>query len=424
MPDQIGATVWTLAGLLLASTAALALYLHVHRRHQTVRASSPLFCHLMHAGCACLYTATGLSTAPASRTVCAATYVTGYVGFSLTTSALFSKTLRLALIFRNGATLQIVRIRDRDVLRYMVGMGALPMSVLAVWMAVDAPTATATTTFDGAYRYTMCRSRDSTWHFVMFAIEGVMLALGFGVTHQVRNAPYLFNESRWIAISIYNILAWAVVVAPLTMSSFLARPDVVIVLDAAALLLATAATQLLIFAPKVARVRSDAAQTNVATTGIGSAPNAVLHYRSKPPARYQPQPPQQPPEICASVHSEVRRDSTTGASSVWTPSAATGASSVAHIDVAVGTPASPMHHHGTHEPVAAPSPVSATPHLNTRPPTSSLTGAPDRRPFAPEYQSGGAGDDMLRRPKNGAWVTSNMVVATPRPHFRIEAQCL
>ena len=87
--------------------------------------------------------------------------------------------------------------------------------------------------------------------FIFVGYSALILLLGGFVTIISRNIPSQFNESKLIAISIYNLVFLAAVIIPVFLVLQHYNPFIAWILRTLAIIYAFSATMLLQFVPKI-----------------------------------------------------------------------------------------------------------------------------------------------------------------------------
>lgn len=98
----------------------------------------------------------------------------------------------------------------------------IELIICIVWMAVDQPKPAFIAHTDVTH-FMVCESTNDKVQLALTAVSlvfnGILLSLTTVLSYLVRNIPFVeYNESRWIAISVYNIVAVAALFLPLIYS--------------------------------------------------------------------------------------------------------------------------------------------------------------------------------------------------------------
>jgi len=178
-------------------------------------------------------------------------------------AALTAKNIRIWRIFRSPLKRQ--KISDKQVLAVWLLMVIPAIFILFLWTLISTPTATLEER-DGHEHY-VCQTGGFTGPpggIVFFAIfvAYVVLLLIFGaiVSFLTRKVPSMFNESRLIAISIYNLVILAGIIIPVYFVLQYFNPFVAWIIRTLAILYGFSATLVLMFVPKVWGVYRDGFQ--------------------------------------------------------------------------------------------------------------------------------------------------------------------
>ncbi|KAJ3316968.1 hypothetical protein HDU76_001436, partial [Blyttiomyces sp. JEL0837] len=112
------------------------------------------------------------------------------------------------------------------------------------------------------------------YNYVCLAAMVITLAFGVMLTYSVRNTPSAFNESKWIAMALYNWVVIGIVLNAIT--NFVLRdPDVIFVMEALNAIITQTGVAGFLFIPKMLEIRSghgnDTASTFQSTTTSNSS---------------------------------------------------------------------------------------------------------------------------------------------------------
>ena len=225
-------------------------------RRKRIRASSPPFLILICLSCAVGFASTYAWYGKPHPVACG--FQPWLLGLSVVSliSALSSKTWRLWRLFSINAKRSLV-ISDLYLL-LLYSLLVLPaLVILIVWTIVSTPTAKLEEHSDGNDHY-VCTTGGFTgtpggliFFFILVGYEAVVLLFAAFLSIVTRNVPSFFNESKLIAISIYNLGLLAAVVIPVFMVLQEFNPFAAWIIRTVAILYAFAATLFLQFVPKL-----------------------------------------------------------------------------------------------------------------------------------------------------------------------------
>lgn len=178
------------------------------------------------------------------------------IGFSLTFSALFTKTYRINQIMRSAAKFKRIKLTPFDVMKPMIALLFLNIVVLTVWTAADplqreVIVVSRDPFFRNLETYSVCSSDHSSIFVAMLGVINLG-SLGFSVVqaYQARNISTELSESTYIFRAMCLILY----------GSFLGIPIVIIARDNAEayyfvvtglIFVICSSVLLLIFMPKI-----------------------------------------------------------------------------------------------------------------------------------------------------------------------------
>merc|ERR1711862_681821 len=132
-------------------------------------------------------------------------------------AALCAKNIRIILIFKNP--LKRTTISDQMVLLLWLIMVIPAVFILFLWTLISTPT-TILEKVDGQQHY-VCDTGGFTgppggyiFFGIFVAYTLIILLIGAVIAFFTRKIPSLFNESKLITISIYNLVLLAVIIIP------------------------------------------------------------------------------------------------------------------------------------------------------------------------------------------------------------------
>merc|ERR1712063_34932 len=169
-------------------------------------------------------------------------------------SALCAKTWRIYRIFNKRFSRTV--ISDKLLVLFYIIMVIPAIIILILWTAISTPTASMEER-DGEEHY-VCNTGGVTgepgglvFFFILVGYEAVVLLFGAFLSVMTRKVPTFFNESKLIAISIYNLGFLAVVVIPVFLILQQFNPFAAWIIRTSAILYAFTATLFIQFIPKV-----------------------------------------------------------------------------------------------------------------------------------------------------------------------------
>ncbi|KJE94845.1 hypothetical protein CAOG_05416 [Capsaspora owczarzaki ATCC 30864] len=200
-------TMFTLAGLIVLICLIMGLMTWHFRRIRIIQSASPTYLLLILFGAvmSMLWIFLDYSDDP-STAQCTARVWMRHLGFSIMFSALFLKTYRIARVFKATVT-KSSPLNDRRLFYHFLQMNAVVILILIIWTVVNPPHAEQL--ISGNESYLVCNI--NWWDNAMYILEVVALGGLAVVCFSVRKAPSAFNESKFIALSVYNWLVVAVI---------------------------------------------------------------------------------------------------------------------------------------------------------------------------------------------------------------------
>ena len=208
----------TLAALGYATTLVAMALIYFRRQQTAVKVASPVFIWLSLMGLLCLYTALLLLVQPVTATSCSGLNWSYNLGFTLTLAPLLVKAWRVHRIF-NRRKMRVVKISNSQLLLVVGALLTMETGLLIAWQAVApmSPSTISQQESNVQHLYTQCAYTGSSIGFFAAAglSKGLMLVMGVLLAFNTRDVAQQFNESKSIAIAIYNIVIVLALIAPI-----------------------------------------------------------------------------------------------------------------------------------------------------------------------------------------------------------------
>ncbi|XP_033640526.1 gamma-aminobutyric acid type B receptor subunit 1-like isoform X2 [Asterias rubens] len=265
----IGMTALAIVGVVLAA-GFLRFNIH-YRNRRYIKMSSPKMNNLILVGGMLMYLSivfNGLDTSRVSHqayiwTCKANTWCMG-IGFSMAFGAMFSKTWRVHKIFTSKAVMKTM-IKDYQLYVMVTVLVLFILTVLILWEIVDPLQVVITKgikqpTYDQDVVvipvHVTCQSIWQVyWIGTLVGIEGLLLIFGAFLAWETRNVTVpALNDSKYIGISVYNIVILSFIIVPVTF--ILDEVNARFVIMSTFVFFATTLTLCLVFVPKL-RVRNE-----------------------------------------------------------------------------------------------------------------------------------------------------------------------
>ena len=170
-------------------------------------------------------------------------------------AALCAKNLRIWKIFKTP--LKRKKISDSVVILVWFILLIPAVFLLFLWTLISTPTATLVERGDNHLHY-VCDTGGFTgppggiiFFSIFVSYSGIVLLFGSLVSFLTRNVPSLFNESKLIAISTYNLVILGAIIIPVFFVLLEFNPFIGWIIRTLAILYAFTATLYLMFIPKV-----------------------------------------------------------------------------------------------------------------------------------------------------------------------------
>jgi hypothetical protein len=237
--------------------------------HTTVvRASTPLFCMLILAGCQVLLASNYFTTTQSTDARCAAQWWLLTIGFSLTFAPLFIKTYRIYRIF-DVKQLTVLRMPTSQLAMLLAAVIGVDLVLNAIWTGTGG-TAVALLVpdeFRPANNTYVCHTgKSAPFLAAHVAIKGLMTIVGMLLSWKVRNVDPTFNEAFHCMLVIYNLAMVSMFVVPMVATSVGGAKTAMLV-QASAVVFISTVTATIMFVPKYA--------------SLNQAPGASLQHANK-----------------------------------------------------------------------------------------------------------------------------------------------
>eukprot|EP01122_Echinamoeba_exundans_P012366 TRINITY_DN5144_c0_g1_i1.p1 TRINITY_DN5144_c0_g1~~TRINITY_DN5144_c0_g1_i1.p1 ORF type:complete len:879 (+),score=148.47 TRINITY_DN5144_c0_g1_i1:108-2744(+) len=209
------------AALLILIGLILLVVVVVLRNNDVFRASTPAFLVILLLGCLmCLVAIFNWTLTPTSGMCIARVWLLA-LGSSCILGTTFSKTWRIARILSNEKMQPLV-IPTSFLLRIFGLIVGIDIVILIVWTAVS-PMSAVVSVVDAnrpIFNFMTCSPPNLTAHFALLGIEiaykGLLILVSIVVAWKTRSVKLLlFNESRYIGFTIYNMFLCLAIIVPI-----------------------------------------------------------------------------------------------------------------------------------------------------------------------------------------------------------------
>jgi hypothetical protein len=220
----------------------------INRNRKVIRFSTSSFCMIMNLGCA-LGAAGSIPYATVSDASCSLRPIMLMLAFTMAFIPLLLKTYRIFRIF-GGQKISNVKITDTQLTIVFLGFVLIDVILLACWLTLarPVPTLTASSLALFTYEYKCAATYNTDFSTAVTVYKGCLLLLGLTLAYLARNAPSLFNETRYIVATLQSFVIIVVVGIPLT-SLIKGQPVVIYAIQTIVICFASL-TVLQIFVPK------------------------------------------------------------------------------------------------------------------------------------------------------------------------------
>ncbi|ORZ33137.1 7 transmembrane sweet-taste receptor of 3 GCPR-domain-containing protein [Catenaria anguillulae PL171] len=219
MSEPITILVFVLCAISYILAATLLGYLVKFAKSPSVRAQSPPFMAVILFGCTVITTSIVLEPLPASTSTCATRTWLLSLGMCTVLAAIILKTARIFWIFGNKKMrVMSGQLKTNRLMLAVACVVLVDAILLGVWTAVAGPTQTVldvtTTTFTYVCGSTSTADGATAISVITMVYHALLLVTAVYLSYKVRNVATEFNESRWIALSSYQILLACILVLP------------------------------------------------------------------------------------------------------------------------------------------------------------------------------------------------------------------
>uniref|UniRef100_A0A336MNE3 CSON001631 protein n=1 Tax=Culicoides sonorensis TaxID=179676 RepID=A0A336MNE3_CULSO len=188
------------------------------------------------------------------------------IGFTLAYGAMFSKVWRVHRFTTKTKTESKKKVEPWKLYTMVSGLLAVDLIILMTWQIED-PLQRKLEIFpledpgkvseDIKIRPELehCESRNhSVWLGVMYGFKGLILVFGLFLAYETRSIKVKqINDSRYVGMSIYNVVVLAIITAPVTMV-IASQQDASFAFVSLAVIFCCFLSMLLIFVPKVIEI--------------------------------------------------------------------------------------------------------------------------------------------------------------------------
>ncbi|KAJ3163481.1 hypothetical protein HDU86_000060 [Geranomyces michiganensis] len=242
------------AAILIATKAAIFVILIRHKTAAVLKRASWKGMAIILSGLMLGDVGVFLYIGRLSDAICLAQPFVLNVAFGSIFSTLLAKTWRVYKIFSNPYKMS-KPIQDRELLLFIIAVVAVEIAISIFWVALSRPIEMdVLLTETEAVRTCISPSArvQSAMMSISFGFNGALLALTAILCYKTRNIASSYNESKWIALSTYNILAVFVLFLPLIFKTTFG--GYVFIFRSLLILLSTGTTAAFLFVPKIMEI--------------------------------------------------------------------------------------------------------------------------------------------------------------------------
>lgn len=268
--SQYTIPVLAFTGVLAVCSIALLVMVLVKRLDPVMKASSVVFMNIILLGSLVAYA--GVATGGFHNTACTATPVLLSISFMLIFGSLFAKTWRVARIFLSKK-MRVQSITDSLLLRIVGGLVLWEAGVNVAWFLIDMPEAVRVQ--DDAdpfvYRWSCRTENPKLWWILELLPKFLLLCYGSYLAYRTRNIHEAFNESRFIAFSLWNTFLFLII--GLVLRAVVTDPSPRFLVLSLSVLIIVGSTVGILFIPKIVAMvtgLSSASTNSLVTENAGT----------------------------------------------------------------------------------------------------------------------------------------------------------
>jgi hypothetical protein len=246
-----------------------AVWVGLNSSNKVIKVAQPIFC-IVFAGAAALVSFSNVFfVGKNTTTMCILRPFVFNVMFDLMFGSLFMKTFRVYKIFGNKS-LSKVKVSSFDIVKTYGAVLSIDLALLIIWAVTEGmKEVSVDNTVQGYWIYeTQECNKAELWEFATTFFKVLMVLAGVYLSYITRNVPDKFAESKWIALSIYQVFILGVVGLLVKSSS----PGSLLLVQGIAVPAASIVSCCCIFGPKLLMIRNpeqydDALKTSANTSG-------------------------------------------------------------------------------------------------------------------------------------------------------------
>ncbi|KAJ3213191.1 hypothetical protein HK099_007525 [Clydaea vesicula] len=242
-------------------TVFLGVYMLMKREVKVFQAASPVFLFLIVVGANISYIGAYVQINELSAFTCVAAQWFKYLGFAMVFGSLLIKTYRIEIIFNSKS--KKISIRDALLTIYTIITSIRPYVShnLKPGNVIDNEIVSVFQTDLCEYQW---------FNYVLLGIVLLTLLYGCFLIFSVRNTPSAFNESKWIAFSIYNWTFVGIIVQIIIITA-ITNPDMIYAAEAVMVILTQTGVVALLFIPKIIKIKKG--EGDILSTGFKTNSN-------------------------------------------------------------------------------------------------------------------------------------------------------
>lgn len=256
----VGIALQALAAAALLCVLVVTLFLIGFRHQRNIIASSLPFCLIISLGAALFISSVFLSTGVAETARCHARVWLMCTGFVLMMGSFVIKVRRIDAIF-NNRILAAVKLTNDVLYKQVAALLAVELVLLALFSGLSGYEVRVFNDLeDGNLFHTQCllsspdgggsNGAGAALTALLFAFKGAILCYGIFLAYATRDVTSAYNESKFLAMSTYNLVFISLIVVPIVAFMELEVGAQLIVANIG-IIVAVTFSFMMLFAPKI-----------------------------------------------------------------------------------------------------------------------------------------------------------------------------
>lgn len=252
-PQAMG-IIFILIGCIGISTVLFTfVFMNKHQKSPWFKAHSVKLMYFILMSCLLLFLLPILLFLKPDLHNCIVTRFVSHLAFIICAPPICLKTYRLHKFFAAARHLQTARCTDKQLISLVLAALLLFTIYSIVWFSLDPPVATRKYVEKIGMYHTSCSSPNN-WDLFLIIPEVVVLIMAIQLVTLIRGIPKQFNESKYIAFTLYTVLVMGIVLVPLSLQLKDNEPYLTYFLDNFGAVIIGMVTFLCLFGVKIKKI--------------------------------------------------------------------------------------------------------------------------------------------------------------------------